>query len=190
MRHLLLIIPLWMLPGCDEPKLPANIHTFYDMPPFRVVQIADRGLFSSGWYTEDDFRLMMEVALNDAKAHLWKYGVTPEQVEALCRGISFDVVDDWNIKTIDSPTGYAAGIEAPGLIWVTLWQYHYALIAGAADPPPWADAPPWTVYPVPWNTKYMSWGSGPHYCPALGHELGHAIWGPDFEHTWTPPIVN
>lgn len=137
-------------------------------------------------YTLEAIGARFDVAVEHAVAHLAKYGVPAEQVRSQARAYKHIGYDAARFAISASPTGWAAGAWSGDyrIIQLAFW----ARAKGNVVP---ADAPPWTVYT--WGAlrpdpKY-DWGYEPPPFPALGHELGHAIYGPQFEHGWTPPVV-
>jgi hypothetical protein len=137
------------------------------------------------WYSLGEIHTTFDGAVEAACTYLAKYGALPELVRAVAHGHKHVGFDAARFATSDSPTGWASGIWTYGHIGLAFWS------RAKGDTVP-DTAPPWTVYewgsirPAP---KY-DWGFEPPAFPALGHELGHAIWGPAFEHGWAPPIVS
>lgn len=138
-----------------------------------------------GWYSLLEIETLFDRAVDGSAAYLWRYGAAEALVRAMAKSHKHVGFDAARFRTDASPTGWASGLYSGNGIAVTFWS------RAKGDEVP-ADAPAWTVYewgslrPVP---KY-DWGYVPPQFPALAHEIGHAIYGPTFEHSWTPPIVN
>lgn len=136
-------------------------------------------------YSLNDILDSFDMAVERAKTHLAKYGVAPQTVESYAKSCKHIGIDGARFKIDASPTGYASGAYYVGHQRIVLAFWTRA--SGNVVPP---DAPAWTVYSWPQRPDpAYDWGVEPPSFPALGHEIGHAIFGGAFEHGWTPPVV-
>lgn len=137
------------------------------------------------WFSMNEVDSRLDLAVDRAVAHLAIYGTPEALVRATARGYKYVGFDAARFKADASPTGWASGMySGPSHpIALAFWSR-----AKGNDVPP--DAPPWTAYQWPQRPDpAWDWGVEPPAFPALGHEIGHAIWGAAFEHGWTPPVV-
>lgn len=138
-----------------------------------------------GWYSAEQIGAQLDGAVDAAVVYLGRYGVEEARTRAVAHAHRYVGFDMPRFKAGASPTGWASGAYYEGGRQIVLAFWSRA--RGDVVP---AEAPQWTVYSWPTrpSPKY-DWGTTPHF-PALGHEIGHAIYGPTFEHTWVPPVVN
>ena len=168
---LALLIPSCLLYGCDDDSF---TDTSVVTDAGYKVRFQDRGSLAL-----HDVYTLFDQAVEDAAVELWKYGITHERVVNVCRhNYIFIGYDAFLFKTPYSGTGYATGQIGPYFI-------HLAFYTRQRN----ADGPAWTHFTWPGSTEVQS-GVIPKAFPALAHELGHHFFGADFEHGWTPPIVN
>lgn len=181
MKLRLVLIPLYalLLPGCGEEKY------HYDATPAGHLLSWQNVGSVPDWYALEDVGSQLDAAVDVAVVHLWRYGASEEYVRLVARSHRYIGIDMPYFATDASQTGRASGMYSgpSNPIMLAFWSR-----ARGNDIPP--EAPQWTVYSWPQRPDpAWDWGTTPHF-PALGHEIGHAIWGGSFEHNWTPPIVN
>ncbi len=168
-----------LLPSCGPEK-----YDFRQTPGGNSLAWENVGAVPD-WYSLNDIHLAFDAAVEDAVAYLARYGAAPEFVRSVARGHQHVGFDAARFQIAASPTGWASGAYFQGSPRIALAFWSRA--RGNVVP---ADAPPWTVYSWPQRPDpAFDWGVEPPVFPALGHEIGHAIWGPQFEHSWTPPAV-
>lgn len=175
MRVLALVL---ILSGCNDSK-----YHFSSTPKGYQLSWQNVGAIPA-LFTGAEIGAIFDSAVEvDAVAHLGKYGISPEMVKAIARGCEVVGFDAARFKASSSPTGWASGAQIGTRICVAFWSR----ARGDVVPP---DAPSWTVYSWPERpSPAFDWGVPPYF-PALGHEIGHAIYGARFEHGWTPPLVS
>ena len=135
----------------------------------------------SGTYTQDELLKEFDGAVIRAAGELYRYGVDPLTTEAVAHGAGYVIFDHIRFQVPDGR--WAAGANFGKEIHLALHRRYSA----NAYPP---EALPWTCFiHSSGEHRYGIWNPNDTY-PALGHELGHTIFGPAFEHTYFPPIVN
>lgn len=179
-RQFVLGVPAAALAACARP----DRYHFHSTPAGHTLAWENHGAVP-GWYGAAEIDQLLDGAVEGAVAYLAKYGAHPELVRDLARAHRIIGIDLARFAIPASPTGWASGVYYDGSrrIGVAFWS------RASGDVVP-ADAPAWTAYQ--WPTRSVpawDWGVVPRAFPALGHELGHAIYGPLFEHGWTPPVV-
>lgn len=137
------------------------------------------------WYSVDEVGLRLEGAVDDAVAYLARYGASEDLVRSVAASHKYIGFDMPRFAISASGTGYASGAYFFGhnTIMLAFWSRAKGNVVPST-------APPWTVYS--WPTRpdpAYDWGYEPPAFSALAHEIGHGIWGPNFEHGWTPPLA-
>lgn len=179
MRKTLVLAVALLLPACREEK-----YHYSPTPNGLMLSWQNVGAVP-GWYPLSEVGLKLEGAVEDAVVYLAKYAAPPELVRAMGRNHKYIGWDAARFAISASETGYASGAWFPGS--KTIMLAFWSRTKGNVVP---ADAPPWTVYSWPSRPDpAYDWGYEPPAFPAMGHELGHGIWGAQFEHGWTPPVV-
>jgi hypothetical protein len=173
-----LFIPWLLLGGCQEEEE----RDFEVSPAGYYVSFAGYGGAPVAEVPEL-YRLFDE-SVTRAAGELYRYGVDPATTESVAHGTGFLLIDHIRFQVPDGR--WATGANFGKEIWVALHR-RQSLPAGSPFP---ADALPWTCFiGSAGDTRFGVWTPSDTY-PALGHEIGHTIYGATFEHTWTPPIVN
>ncbi len=120
-------------------------------------------------------------AVVKAAGELYRYGVDQTTTESIAHGTGFVLIDAIRFQVPDGR--WATGANFGKEIWVAM----HRRISGTEFH---ANALPWTCF-IHSSGEYRYGIYTPGDCfPALGHEIGHTIFGPAFEHTYFPPVVN
>lgn len=173
-------IVLGLLLGCGN----EDPYTYTPTPKGYALSWQNVGAVPD-WYSLSGIGSLFDGSVEDAVLYLGKYGAAPELVRSVTaqhRNVGFDAA---RFAIRASGTGWASGayIAQKRQILLAFWTR----VKGDVVP---ADAPAWTVYSWPTRpSPAYDWGEIPKAFPALGHEIGHALYGPAFEHGWTPPVV-
>jgi len=143
------------------------------------VEWADKGTTSSDRHTKAEILALFDKAMVQGREYLiTRYGATLEQVNLYAHATRYHLIDDKRIATNASGTGFASGITYETNIYICLMTRS---VVGDRESVP-ADAAPWTI--VDLGDGKWSYGrlDPVRPFPALGHELGHRLYGPGFEH--------
>ncbi len=173
----LLLAPTCLL-GCQEDK-----ERSYDLSP-AGYSVAFAGYGGAPVAEVPELYRLFDEAVTRAAGELYRYGVDPASTEAVARGTGFLLIDHIRFQVPDGR--WATGANFGKEIWVALHR-RQSLPPGSPFP---SDALPWTcLIHSSGETRFGVWTPSDTY-PALGHEIGHTIFGPAFEHTYFPPVVN
>lgn len=175
---LVLLIPTALLGGCRN----EDRHEFTLTPEGYLVEWD--GYQGPARMTVEEIYVNFDESLIRACGHLYRYGIQPEETQALARRCKFTMID----STFFNVQGRGAyGSNMNGYIKVAM---HRDLSGPPGTPFP-AEALPWTcrIGHITGNSYWGVWNPTDTF-PALGHELGHERFGPDFEHSYFPPVVN
>jgi hypothetical protein len=162
---------LILLAGCQKDHI--------DQEPFLItdagyaVRWQDDGTLDQGLYTKAELYAAFDAAVERSAGYLAKYGAQPSQVLAAAHGSAFTLIDN---RRFWMPSTWVSGCNSmTGSIMVVYWGTK----TGATLPVDLAC--PWTAAFNPANGLWY-WGIDPKPYPALGHELGHSLYGATFEH--------
>lgn len=142
------------------------------------VQWYDQGTVATGRLTlAEILNLFDQKAIPSAINHLAQYGATPGEVKRAAYSHAFRLIDNKNFPTSASGTGFAGGMVQENFIYLAL--YSRKVVATREEIP--VDAPPWTIAAFAGKWSYGILDPERPF-PAIGHELGHTIYGNGFEH--------
>ena len=181
-------VALLLLSGClldddlkdyrNADKTPGGWHVEYQ---------GSQGSLEAGIYTTQELYVLFDLAMLRAADELWRYGVSRDWTLTLPHEdrVVFRLFD--NSWFISDGNRFAAGSYGGDTISVGL----YTTQSGPPGTPFPAAALPWTCRTgTVTGNSYWATADLTRPFPALAHELGHAIFGPEFEHSYFPPIVN
>lgn len=175
---LVLVIPTVLL-GCSMFKKKGSDEWGEPTPAGYRVEWTDKGTTSGGVKTKPEILALFDLAIDRAQHYLIdKYGADRGKVALFARGTRYHLVDDKRIPTDASGTGFASGITYEGHIQICLMSRRVAASRGAVP----STAPPWTVVDLGDGTWSYGVIDEARPFPALGHELGHRLYGAGFEH--------
>lgn len=150
--------------------------------------------------TRPELDALLSMAIRAGAKRLAATYQGPDEAQwiAIMEGHRWVGVDDVNFMAADG-SGYAAGEHAivKPMHWIRAAYYSRMPSAFGAvswtpgEPTPWPeDTPPWLIKENPSAPGQWRWGELRTPYPAIsnGHEAGHHVWGPRFEHGWTPPL--
>lgn len=184
---ILVLFSILLLPACNR-----RSDRFDTTQAGYGVRFEDRGSIALSYYPLAQAYAWFDQSVdNHSVAYLAKYGVTAEMVRGTAFGTKMYLYDTWRHE--DGFTGRATFI-AGHVAAIEVCLYRGAHVETGFVPPSSVNGyavPSWTwLYrPESGRTYYGFIDEVAGLYPALGHELGHAIYGPEFEHTWWPPTV-
>ena len=161
MRYLTIAVLLLTVVSCGDDYSEG----FGATPLGYSVRFTDQGTIATGRATLNDIHLRLEGELA---------GLTDPALRNAATHVAFDIVDNHSFLVGNA---WAAGQWLPQANTVKVCLYGQGV--GPVAP---SDAPTWTVRQSWRDPALMVWGVVPAYLPALGHELGHAAYGPAAGH--------
>lgn len=173
------ILSMLLLMGCRKER-----ETEFELSPegFPVLYAGSNGLTIE----KAELYRLFDGAITRAAGELYRYGVDPATTRSVAYGTGFVLIDSARFLTPDGRWAYGANFGGKE-IWVGIHRDH----SGPPGTPYPADALPWTcrVGTTSGKSYWAVWNPDDTY-PALGHEIGHTIFGAAFEHTYFPVVVN
>lgn len=143
------------------------------------VEWKDQGTVAGGTYSQLEIFQMFDEAIARAQKYLVdKYQADVGTTALYARSTRYYLVDDKRIATNVSGTGFATGITYESNIQICLLSRKEAP-PGEAIP---TNAAPWTIVDLGGGRRSYGIIDTARPFPALGHELGHRLYGPGFEH--------
>lgn len=141
----------------------------------------DRGTVSTGLLTRERIGELLDEGVVNAVKHLARYGASEDQVRKVVQTYELFGYDHFQFKTTSSPVGTASGMHDRFRkhLYLSLWNF---IAIDPADPwptfsPLWCRAENHPRFPGKVLAGIMNIPF-----PSTGHEIGHSLFGDDFEH--------
>ena len=189
-RTLALAAAIVLFPACADPLSDEEV-AYARTPLGYPVRWEEEGSTGSGYFSQDLAFRWYEEAVERACDRLARYGVPREQTREVARRTGTWLIDNYRR---DGWAGINNMRDPSSGGWIKVCLYRSASVAPGEVRPTEVNGwpvPPWTHYTGPETGKlyfgYIDETKGLY--PALGHEIGHSLFGPDFEHTYYPPTV-
>ena len=180
-----------LLPACGEPGDAEEDVQYASTAAGYPVRWEEEGAITAGYFTHDVAFRWYDEAVEDACDYLARYGVPREQTRDVARRTPTWLIDNYRR---DGWTGINNMRPPSDGGWIKVCLYRKAFVEAEGTRPTEVNGwpvPPWTHWTGAETGRlyygYIDEVAGLY--PALAHEIGHSIFGPDFEHTYFPSLV-
>lgn len=181
-----------LLPACSDPLGREQDVDYVRTPAGYPVRWEEEGSLGSGYFTLEVAFRWYEEAVERACDHLARYGTSREQTREVARSTLTWLIDNYRR---DGWTGINNMRDPGDGGWIKVCLYRAGHVEADGQRPTEVNGwpvPPWTHFTGP-DTGRLYYGyvdEAAGLFPALGHEIGHSLFGPDFEHTYFPSQAN